>query len=207
MVDRRRSRLDQERRVRRVPHAADDLELGRAEPLARARRGVSSSEDTRCPAGSIGCSHRGHGGRPPVTASAPRAAMCPHLRARGVDARHVAGFVVGHVEAVGVTAGSERVGSPTPSPSSSPSSAARSRSSSSTSSRSGSKPRPISRARNSGTVGSCRLRSRGRHRDRQLGDTRRRCGRGRRRPRVASSAICSFSTSTVSCALSVRAWM
>ena len=69
----------------------------------RARRASSASRELvggqfqrghRCPAGSIGCSHSGHGGRPPATASAPRAAIARTCGARRVDARDVALVVV-----------------------------------------------------------------------------------------------------------------
>ena len=135
-------RLDEERRVRRVAHAADDLELGRAERLGELG-GRQFQRGHRCPAGSIGCSHSGHGGRPPATASAPRAAIARTCGAGRVDARDVAArrrprsTVASRLGVVVVVL----VGG-------------RSRSSMSTSSRSGSKPSPIRRARNSGTVGS-----------------------------------------------------
>ena len=44
----------------------------------------------RCPAGSIGISHSGHGRRPPVTASAPRAAIARTCGTGRVDPRDVA---------------------------------------------------------------------------------------------------------------------
>ena len=101
----------------------------------------------------------------------------PHLGAGRVDARDVAVLVVVVGARPSATASSSLVvvvvvvvGE-------------RSRSSSSTSSRSGSNPSPISRARNSGTVGSrsCGLELR----DARTGarGTRRRCGRGTRPPR------------------------
>ena len=67
-------RLDEEGRVRRVAHAPDDLELGRFERGAQLV-GRQFQRGHVCPDGSIGCSHSGHGGRPPATASTPRAAM------------------------------------------------------------------------------------------------------------------------------------
>ena len=67
-------RLDEEGRVRRVAHAADDLEVGRLECGAQLG-GRQFQRGHVCPDGSIGCSHSGHGGRPPATASAPRAAI------------------------------------------------------------------------------------------------------------------------------------
>ena len=80
LVDRRHlhavdRRLDEERRVRRLAHAADELELGRRRARSRELVGRQFQRGQRCPAGSIGKSQSGHGGRPPATASAPRAAI------------------------------------------------------------------------------------------------------------------------------------
>ena len=79
LVDRRQLhpvdlRLDQERRVGRVAHAADDLEVGSLQRDPQLGGGQFQRGHV-CPDGSIGCSHSGHGGRPPATASMPRAAI------------------------------------------------------------------------------------------------------------------------------------
>ena len=132
-------RLHEEGRVRRVAHAADDLELGGLERGAQLGGG-QFQRGHRCPDGI----HR-------LLAQRARRATAgdglgaagrhgPHLRAGRVDARDVA--LVVFVVDVGRR---PRLRRPR---------RTRSRSSMSTSSRSGSKPSPISRARNSGTVGS-----------------------------------------------------
>ena len=152
----------------------------RREHGAQRRSGVSSTAGSTCPVGSIGNSQSGQGGRPTRRPPPPRAPPSP---------------APAHGSRRSARRSPRRAGSSRSLRRLRRTRAARS----STSSRSGSKPRPMSRARNSGTAGSRSWRL-GAHRARRPAarGTRRRSGRGTRPPRCASSATCSFSTSTVS---------